>query len=133
MEPVLNSSSLTLLLIRTTYLEMFLPQLILSLVFVLAGLIMAKYPPKKINPIYGYRTLRSMQSQEAWNYAQRVSSRRMVLSGIAGLLVFIAAWMLEFSEGIHAMLMIATLILSLVYVVYNVERNLKKKFPDTRF
>jgi hypothetical protein len=55
-----------------------------------------------------------------------------VLSGIAGLLVFIAAWMLEFSEGIHAMLMIATLILSLVYVVYNVERNLKKKFPDTR-
>jgi uncharacterized membrane protein len=111
---------------------MFLPQLILSLVFVLAGLVMAKYPPKKINPIYGYRTLRSMQSQEAWKYAQRISSRRMILSGLAGLLVFIAAWMLEFSEGVHGTLMLATLIISLAYVFYTVERNLKKKFPDAR-
>jgi uncharacterized membrane protein len=111
---------------------MFLPQLVLSAVFIIAGLLMAKYPPRKINPLYGYRTRRSMQSQEAWNYAQRVSSRRIVLSGIAGILVFIAAWMLEFNEGIQAILMIATLFLSLVYVVFNVERNLKKKFPDTR-
>jgi uncharacterized membrane protein len=111
---------------------MFLPQLVLSVVFIIAGLLMAKYPPRKINPLYGYRTRRSMQSQEAWNYAQRVSSRRIVLSGIAGIFVFIAAWMLEFNEGIQVILMIATLFLSLVYVVYNVERNLKKKFPDTR-
>ena len=130
MGPVLNSSSLTLLLIRTTYLEMFLPQLILSLVFVLAGLIMAKYPPKKINPIYGYRTLRSMQSPEAWRYAQRISSRKMVVCGLVGLLIFIASWMLECSEGVHGILMLASLTLSLIYVIYTVERNLKRKFPS---
>jgi len=109
---------------------MFLPQLILSLVFVLAGLVMAKYPPKKINPLYGYRTRRSMQSPEAWRYAQRISSRKMVVCGLVGLLIFIASWMLECSEGVHGILMIASLTLSLIYVIYTVERNLKRKFPS---
>jgi uncharacterized membrane protein len=111
---------------------MFLPQFILSLVFVLAGLIMQRYPPQKINPVYGYRTRRSMQSPEAWKYAQRISSRRMVLSGLAGLIMFFAAWLLDFSEGAQAFLMFATLLLMIVYVFYTVERNLKKKFFDDR-
>jgi uncharacterized membrane protein len=109
---------------------MFLPQLILSVVFVMAGLIMAKYPPKKINPIYGYRTRRSMQSPEAWKYAQRVSSRRFVLCGLGGILVFIITWSMDFSKGVQALLMIATLLFTLVYVIYSVERNLKKKYPE---
>jgi uncharacterized membrane protein len=109
---------------------MFVPQLILSLVFVLAGYIMMKYPPKKINPLYGYRTGRSMKSQEAWNYAQRVSSRRMMLCGFAGLLVFMTTGMLNCSEGLHAISMIGTLVLSLVYLISSVERDLKKRFPD---
>jgi uncharacterized membrane protein len=111
---------------------MFLPQLILSLVLVLAGFIMAKYPPKKINPIYGYRTRRSMQSPEAWKCAQRFSSRRIVLSGLYGLLVFFISWALDFSEGVQGLLMIATLMLTIIYVVYSVEGILKKKFPEER-
>jgi uncharacterized membrane protein len=109
---------------------MFLPQLIISLVFVLGGLIMAKFPPKKINPLYGYRTRRSMQSPEAWKYAQRISSRKLVLCGLIGLVVFVAAWLLGLNEGIHAILMIATLFSTLSFVIYSVERKLKKKFPE---
>jgi uncharacterized membrane protein len=109
---------------------MFLPQFIISLVFVAGGMIMARFPPKKINPLYGYRTRRSMQSPEAWKYAQRVSSRKMVLCGLVGLVVFVLTWMSECNEGVNAILMIATLILSIFYVIYSVERNLKRKFPD---
>ena len=111
---------------------MLLPQFILSMVFVLAGFLFMKYPPKKINPLYGYRTGRSMKSPEAWNYAQRVSARRMLLSGLVGLLIFIIASVVEFSEGIHGILMLATLVLTIFYIFYSVERDLKKKFPDVR-
>ena len=111
---------------------MFLPQFILSTVFVLAGFLMMKFPPKKINPIYGYRTGRSMKSPEAWKYAQRISARRMMLCGFMGLFVFITASIVQCEEGIHAALMIATLVLTLVYLIYSVERDLKKKFPDVR-
>jgi uncharacterized membrane protein len=111
---------------------MFLPQFILSTVFLLAGYVMHKYPPKKINPIYGYRTRRSMQSPDAWSYAQRVSARRMMLSGLAGLLMSFFAWLLEFDEGANGILMIATLFITLFYVIYTVERNLKKKFAENR-
>jgi uncharacterized membrane protein len=109
---------------------MFLPQLIISVVFMLGGFLMMKYPPKKINPIYGYRTGRSMKTQEAWDFAQRVSARRMLLSGGAGLLLFITATAMQFNEGVHTIFMIATLVLTIVYLFYSVERDLKKKFPD---
>jgi uncharacterized membrane protein len=109
---------------------MFLPQLIISMVFMLGGFLMMRYPPKKINPIYGYRTGRSMKTQEAWNFAQRVSARRMFLSGGAGLLIFMAATGMEFNEGVHSILMIVTLVLTIVYLFYSVERDLKRKFPD---
>jgi len=38
-----------------------------GLIFYVAGYIQFKYPPKKINHFYGYRTKTSMRSQEVWN------------------------------------------------------------------
>ncbi|MEM6642578.1 MAG: SdpI family protein [Bacteroidota bacterium] len=45
--------------------------LILSILFKI-------FPPKKINDLYGYRTTRSMKSQEAWEASNRLSSNLMV-------------------------------------------------------
>jgi uncharacterized membrane protein len=108
------------------------PQLILSLVSVLAGFLFMKYPPQKINPLYGYRSARSMKSTEAWNYAQRASARRILLCGLAGMLIFIIISVLKFDEGIHGISMIATLVITIFYTFYSVERDLKKKFPNAR-
>ena len=49
--------------------------------FFVAGLIVMKFPPKKINSLYGYRTSRSMRNQQSWDLAQQYSSRQMVLIG----------------------------------------------------
>lgn len=73
-----------------------------------------------------------MQSPEAWKYAQRLSSRKMVLCGIVGSLLFIMGWIMGLKEGILAVLMLATLVISVVYMIVSVERNLKRKFPDDR-
>ncbi len=48
-------------------------QLLLSLAYIalmlLLGLIFRKFPPKKINSLYGYRTKRSMANQATWRAA----------------------------------------------------------------
>jgi uncharacterized membrane protein len=39
------------------------------------GLVFRFRPPRKINSIYGYRTARSMASQEAWDAAHSLGGR----------------------------------------------------------
>ena len=34
-----------------------------------------KYPPRKINTLYGYRTIRSMKNKEIWNFANTYSTK----------------------------------------------------------
>lgn len=55
--------------------------LLTGVIFALAGWILIKYPPKSINWFYGYRTKRSMKSQENWDFAQVFAGRQMIGSG----------------------------------------------------
>jgi uncharacterized membrane protein len=55
------------------------------LILVLA-LVFKRLPPRKINRWYGYRTPRSMRSQEAWNRANAYSANALLIT--AGLLCF---------------------------------------------
>jgi hypothetical protein len=73
-----------------------------------------------------------MQSADAWKYAQRISSRKMVVAGFGGLLLFIAGWVFHLHEGVQAILLFASLLSIIVYVICSVERSLAKKFPDIR-
>jgi Ca2+/Na+ antiporter len=56
----------------------------------------------------------------------------MVLCGMVGFLLFILGWVADLNEGIQAIVMLATLVLTVVYTIVSVERNLKRKFPDDR-
>ncbi len=109
---------------------MMLPQFVLALVFLLAGMIMAKYPPKKINPIYGYRSMASMRHREAWDYAQRLASRKFVLVGIVMFVIALAEWLLDVQAPANVLIMLGTMILSVVYVFQTVEKQLAKRFPQ---
>jgi len=44
----------------------------------LISFIFVKFPPKKINHLYGYRTRRSMTNQEIWKVANKYSAELMV-------------------------------------------------------
>jgi uncharacterized membrane protein len=46
-----------------------------GLLFIIAGYILLKFPPKNINSLYGYRTSSSMENQEKWDFAQNYSSK----------------------------------------------------------
>lgn len=50
---------------------MFVCNLLLPLIMVIAGYFMYKHSPKDINGIIGYRTKLSMKNQETWDFAQK--------------------------------------------------------------
>ena len=65
-----------------------------ALTLLVVGIVFWKYPPKKINEFYGYRTTLSRKSQEAWDFAQRYGAKLMTMFGLAALVVAaVAHWL----------------------------------------
>ena len=60
---------------------------LLPLVMIFLGLIWRKNGPKTINSVYGYRTKRSMASQEAWNFAHIYSGKIFLSVGLIQLVL----------------------------------------------
>lgn len=46
---------------------------LLPIIYILGGMLLIFFPPRNINSIYGYRTTKSMKSNEVWVYAQKVA------------------------------------------------------------
>ena len=49
--------------------------LLLPVIMLVFGRLFQTKPPKTINGLFGYRTARSMKSQEAWDFAHRTCGR----------------------------------------------------------
>ncbi len=45
----------------------------------ITGWFYKKYPPKKINHLYGYRTKRTMANQEVWDFANKIGAKMIFL------------------------------------------------------
>lgn len=53
--------------------------LLLGPLMLVLSFIFKKFPPRKINSFYGYRTPRSMRSQEAWDCANLFSANAFII------------------------------------------------------
>lgn len=90
-------------------------------------------PPERINGGYGYRSTRSMQSQEAWDFAQVYSGRFWFRAGRPTLAVSLV-WMLLLlgrdigTVGSSAVALTGLQLLPLLAVIPATERALKRKF-----
>ncbi|MFN5323858.1 MAG: SdpI family protein [Bacteroidota bacterium] len=96
--------------------------------FILLGYYFSKFPPKKINNIYGYRTPRSMKSQEAWDFAQVYGAKKMMLAGLIMLVAGILLLTFNLTENIAAVLSISILLGSAIWMIVVTERELKRRF-----
>jgi len=107
---------------------LFLIPAMTGLIFVMAGIIMLKFPPKDINSLYGYRTKRSMQNKERWTFAQKYSAIEMTKLG--GLLTLIGLIGFFFKPtGKTGMLMGLGLMIIMVIILFlRVENAIKKRF-----
>ncbi|MDG1653220.1 MAG: SdpI family protein [Flavobacteriaceae bacterium] len=100
-----------------------------GLIFYLAGWIQGKYPPKKRNHFYGYRTKISMKNLEVWNYAQQYSAVEIKkLSRILILLAVLAA-LFPFKGMSAIWIGFTATLLAPIGMVFKVEKELKKRFP----
>ncbi len=98
--------------------------------FIIAGLITSKFPPKKINMLYGYRTSSSMKNQKQWDFAQLYSSKIMLLGGI-GLIGFSSLGLIfEVSEKTGSFIGFAMLITFILILLVLTERAIKQRFGD---
>ncbi|MGB5191063.1 SdpI family protein [Robiginitalea sp.] len=102
-----------------------------GLIFVLAGYILQKYPPKSINWLYGYRTRRAMQGQEQWDFAQVFAGREMIRSGGILLVLGLAGAWLPLSDTVAVGLALGAVIICAFYPVVRVEAALKNRFEGS--
>jgi len=84
---------------------------------IILGYIYWKWPPKKINQIYGYRTRRSMKNQEIWDYANKIGAQAIIYTGIItmsfGLIPLFIDW--EHAHFIPLFVMLISLLGTVLY------------------
>ncbi|MBQ6885985.1 MAG: SdpI family protein [Lachnospiraceae bacterium] len=94
-----------------------------------------KKPPEGINGVIGYRTKRSMKSQEAWDFAQRYMGRlwkrigsNMLVPSIV--IMLFTHGMTEDGIGNVSLVLIHVQMIVLLVSIYPVEKALKQKFDE---
>lgn len=113
------------------------PQLI-GFIFIIAGYIQKRFPPKKINLLYGYRMPSAMKNQETWDEANQYAARYMMRSGmvlfISGLLITAILSVIKIDRDTHTfiggMLLIPSAIASCVMLIVSTEKHLSRKFDN---
>ena len=99
------------------------------------GYVMRKHPPKKINGVYGYRTSKSMKSNETWNFAHEFCGRIWVKVGLIMLLVsllifFITMRCKEDTLGLIILLVVLLQTAILLISIIPAEKALGDLFDD---
>jgi uncharacterized membrane protein len=103
-----------------------------GLIFIIAGFILLKFPPKKINSLYGYRTNSSMKNKERWNFAQKYSA--IELTKLGGLLTLsgLLGFLYRPSGKTALFLGLGLMILMVVILLLRVEKSIKRKFEKEK-
>ena len=99
-----------------------------GVLFLVMGLTMHYFPPKKINFLYGYRTNSSMSSQEKWDFAQRYWAVLMAKSGVLMSILGLLISVLIEDQSIDIILSTPTLLIIVGFLFFKTERAITKKF-----
>ncbi len=109
--------------------------IMIPFMMILAGYIMWKHTPKKINHFIGYRTSRSMQNTDTWKFAHEHCGKRWLVIGLVMLLPSIAVHIpfYESSEnalGVVCIIAMAIQLVALIASIFSTEKALKYTFHD---
>lgn len=99
-------------------------------VFIIAGFVLFKYPPKNINVLYGYRTNASMKSQEHWDFSQIYAGKQMMKLGAILVLLSFVGLVFGPDSGDHSMVGLLLLIGACGSLITSVQRAIKDRFGD---
>ncbi len=105
--------------------------LFVGIAFYITGNLLRRYPPKKINRWYGYRTPASMKSQERWNFAQIFAAKEMIKQGFLLTMAGISfGFLFQFDDSTNVILIVSFVLVSSIAMIVLTERALKKNFQN---
>lgn len=104
------------------------PSFLSGIIFIITGFIMLKFPPKKINMLYGYRTNRSMKNQEQWDFSQKYSAKLLMLCGLFLTLISNISLLITLNNKAKLFISLALIIGSVIFLLFKTENELKKRF-----
>ena len=110
--------------------KLFFMPFLMGLIFVITALISLRFPPKKINNLYGYRTGKSMKNQQIWDFSQKYSSVRMLQIGFFLLAVSFLGLIFHLNEKQQVIFGVTLSALVCIYLFWSTERAIKKNFPN---
>jgi uncharacterized membrane protein len=92
------------------------------------SIIFWQFPPKKINSLYGYRTHKTMQNQDIWDFANIVFHKNLMIYSFFSLVagIFFAYLAPEKTTWQPMVLLLLSILVSIV----KTERALKDNFTD---
>lgn len=94
----------------------------------LVSIIFWKFPPKKINNIYGYRTFKAMQNNDIWNFANSTFNKNfLIYAGISFIAALILATISAKELTWQPMVLV---MLSILVSIIKTERALSDNFTE---
>lgn len=114
---------------------LFISNLIVPIIMVIAGYVLNKKSPKKINMFFGYRTVRSSMNQDTWDFAQKYAGKLWIRVGMVLLIggILIQLPFIHGSESTFTILETVLICIQLVVLlatIIPVERALKQTFDE---
>ena len=114
---------------------LFICNLIVPVIMLIAGRMMWKHCPQKINSVYGYRTRRSMKNMDTWKFAHNYCGRLWYKIGCIMLLLTVVVQISFFRSGEEVIgtvgLVLCTIqIFVLIASIFPTEAALKKTFHE---
>ncbi len=102
--------------------------LLFGVMFLIVGLILYIFPPKKMNNIFAYRTAASMQSQECWDFSQNYAAKQRITVGMFMTVLSFAAKINPAPRNYEAGISFAALLFALIFIKVSTKRAIKKRF-----
>ena len=99
--------------------------ILLGGIIFLSGLILRIFPPKDRNWLYGYRSRRSMRSQDSWESGNQYAANRFIYFGLA----ITGLGFVTYYTGLSYLVPVVAGLCVLIVSVIMTEKYLGKKFP----
>ena len=99
-------------------------------ILLIAGFLLYKFPPKRINILYGYRTKSSMRNQETWDFSQRICAKVSMKAGGLSALPSIIGLFYNPGELEGALLGLGASLVAVAYLFYKVETAISSRFKS---
>lgn len=101
----------------------------------IAGWMMWRHAPKRINRWYGYRTVLSMKNEQTWKFAHMHAGRVWCIMGIVMLIPSILIWIPFYHSstkvvGIVGLIVTTVQVIALIAAVFPTEATLARTFDE---